>query len=331
MKSDKEIERELAYSWTGSPKIIRSLAALRGWKRSLENYRILDSIYDTEDGTLARQSVGVRIRSKNDVTTLTAKKYIDTGESGESIFEENSKTLATSIHPDALNSKEIGLGLANMKLTKQLQFINNRQEVLFNKNGQSVLLVNEDVTYANRSRIYSEHILEVEFINSSKEFIDDVRNEIEAKFQVKLFKEGKTDRAKRFLREQQGPLIENIRDEKPLKMSAHGGKGLMEMRFFHQPYNHFSSDLVNRKVIGFKNSNWDFFGYAKLPVGAEIKNHQHNETDEIYFIIKGSATMSMDGVEHIVSQGDCILTRKGSCHSVKDVTKPLEFVAIEIR
>ncbi len=328
----QEIENELAYSWKGKPRVITTLKVTKGWKRDTNKYQIVDSIYDSENQFLAKQSMGVRIRSKGEETVLTAKRYIGEGESGESIFEEYNKVLSSRIHPAHIFTEDIGIKLKPQKLIKQLQFINNREEAQISQNGQSILLVNEEVTYANSNRTYTEHILEVEFKDVSAELIEKVRDELESNFNLDLFKEGKTDRARRFLAKAQlNPLIENINQVQPLEMSAHGGKGHMLMRFFHQPFNHFSNEIVYKKVIGFENSNWDFFGYACLPVGAEIKDHKHDETDEIYFIVKGSATMYIDDQKRVINKGDCILTRKGSKHSIKAVTKQLEFIAIEIR
>ncbi len=332
MKNKQEIENELAYSWKSEPKTISSLESTKGWLSTAKKYHVIDSIYDSEDNYLASNSTGVRVRTQDTKTILTAKRYMGEGQSGESIFKENSKSLPSSIHPDTLPAEGLNLGLKQKTLNKQLHFLNNRHEFLLSKDDMSILLVNEEVTYADSFRIYTEYILEVEFKNISSGLVNKVRNELESKFNLELFKEGKTDRAKRFLEiEKHNPLIESMSQVKPIQMSAHGGKGLMEMRFFHQPYNHFYSEAVNNKILGYENSNWDFFGYACLPIGAEIKQHLHDKTDEIYFITNGSATINIDGQERIINKGDCILTRKGSEHGVYNVTENLEFIAIEIR
>lgn len=330
--NEHETEQEIAYEWIENPIVVRDVKALVDWQRSVNEYQIKDSIYDSPDKELSKLKVGVRVRSKAGKTTLTAKRYKGQGKSGESIFDEFHKDLNSGNHPDGLMATELNLGLPEVEIIKYLEFTNRRVEVVFSSGDSKILFVNERVTYANTDRAYTESVLEVEFSDVAPELIDRIRAELESTYKIAQFHEGKTDRAERYLSQLSGkPLKENANDTTAIKMSAHGGKGLMEMKFFHQPYNAFASPEVDTKVLGYQRSNWDFFGYAKLPIGAEIKEHLHDKTDEIYFILKGSATMTIDGIESVIRDGDCILTRKGSIHGVKDVTADLEFIATEIK
>jgi len=201
MKNSREIETELAYSWTGNPQTVRSLESLNAWNASSEDYQLIDSLYDTNDELLSGLSTAVRIRSKGTETTMTIKRYVGEGNSGESKFEEISKKLESHQHPEKIERKALNLQLSSSTpaILKQLQFINNRQEILLSHENQKVLLVNEEVTYANKTRKYTEHILEVELINISEGLVRKIRNELESKYPIKIFKEGKSDRAKRFL------------------------------------------------------------------------------------------------------------------------------------
>ena len=112
-------------------------------------------------------------------------------------------------------------------------------------------------------------------------------------------------------------------------MSAHGGKGNIQMRFFHTIFSQFETP-DQPKATDFKRGNWEFFAHAILPIGSEVKEHLHDRTDEFYFILKGSATFTVDGISSTIKEGDCILTRKGSRHSLSNVTEDLEFIATEI-
>ncbi len=327
-----ETEHEIAYEWVEDPQIITTLKVLNSWKKTEHTYRIKDTIYDSTDKQMAKHKVGVRVRAKSDTTVLTAKRYIGQGKSGESIFEEFHKQLVNDEHPGVLSSADFDLGLPKFEIKPYLEFTNRRVEVVYEHDDKKVLLINETVTYSDVAHTYTERLLEVEFLNVDDDLVAAIRKELEASHNLKMYKEGKTDRALRFLSKlKEMPLVENINDIEPIRMSAHGGKGLMSMKFFHQPYNAFASDDVDAKVIGYEKSNWDFFGCASLPIGAEVKEHLHDTTDEIYFILDGSATMNVDGADIKVGKGDCILTRKGSKHSVRDVEDELKFVAIEIK
>lgn len=330
--SKLEQEREIAYEWISNPIKIEHLAILSEWQKIIKDYHLIDSIYDTYDGLLAKEKVGVRIRTKDKNTTLTAKKYMGESESGVIMFDEYSTSLKNSIHPIKINTSKLKIALPKVEIFKLLEFRNQRHEVIFTNGPSCVTIINEYVTYSNNDRVHSEHLVEVEFNDVQTKTVSEIKKEIESSYPIRQIREGKSDRAHRFLNTvDQKVIIENFDSIQPIKMSAHGGNGLLEMRFFHQAYNHYYSPEVSEKVLNFEQCNWDFFGVARLPVGADIKEHLHEETDELYYILRGYATIKVDGQERKIRPGDCILTRKGSSHSVYDVTKPLEFIAIEIR
>lgn len=326
--SKKYTERELAYEWTGESREIVSLKSTAGWGKEVNDYSLEDSIYDTVDQRLALLSTGVRARTKDQETTLTAKKFIGRGSNDEGLFEESHVQQKNHEHPQTISTSLFGIDLPKLTLNRTISIANTRREITFSKDKSLVRIINEDVTYINRYSTYNEPLLEVEFENVSDELITQVRQELEQNHSVKLIHEGKVDRANRYL-SKSTMHVENIESIEPVIISAHGGKGNIQMRFFHTAFSRF--DKANDpKVTDYQASNWDFFAHAKLPVGSEVKEHLHEKTDEIYFIIKGSAKFTVDSESRIVGPGDCILTRKNSRHSLTEVTEDLEFIATEI-
>lgn len=322
-------EKEFAYEWRGSAKVLTELKITSGWLKDVRTYTLTDTIYDTADKALAKLDVGVRVRSKNDKTTITAKRFLKRGANGEGIFEERSFELESHDHPAQLATADLGLQLPTFTLPKILSFRNNRTEVVFRKDDMLVRVINEDVTYSDKNGAFQEPLLEVEFENVPDTIVRSIKQELEANNQIHMINEGKTDRALRFLARNSTMHVQNIEELNPVTMPAHGGRGTIQMRFFHTAFSRFDrgSDI---KAADYTKSNWEFFAHAVLPKGSEVKEHLHDRTDEFYFILKGSATFSVDDKERIVKQGDCILTRKNSRHSLTNVTEDLEFIATEI-
>jgi mannose-6-phosphate isomerase-like protein (cupin superfamily) len=331
MNSTKETERELAYEWLGMPIVITKLEVLDSWHKKTLTHHLIDSIYDSEDNQLSDLKTGVRIRTQGKKTNLTAKKFIRRTSNGESIFEERNLKIRGSLHPDFINTKEIDLQLPPLTISKQLEFINRRREYVFTDGLSTAKLINEELIYSDADRTCRDYLLEIEFCNIPSILVKKIRQELESKYVIRQINEGKTDRAKRFLKDLKGQLlIENKRDISIKELSAHGGRGVTKMTFFHQPYNHFSNPDTDLKVLNYSNSNWEFFAYVVLPVGSDVKRHKHIKTDEIYYILGGSAMVEIDGTSQLICPGDCILTRKGSYHSILNVTEDLKFIATEI-
>lgn len=66
-----------------------------------------------------------------------------------------------------------------------------------------------------------------------------------------------------------------------------------------------------------------------LEPGHSIGQHTHNQEEEIYYILKGQATVVDDGIPVIVNAGDAVLTRDGGSHSITNTGKEIcEFMAV---
>jgi len=116
-------------------------------------------------------------------------------------------------------------------------------------------------------------------------------------------------------------LIINEKDITTEKFSAHGGMGLMEIKFAFKKHQHYGND---------NDSKWNCFAVATLPIGATAGYHKHEDTDEIFYIIDGKATITIDGESHEIKKGDIILTRMGSSHGITKVKEKLKFTVTEI-
>lgn len=55
---------------------------------------------------------------------------------------------------------------------------------------------------------------------------------------------------------------------------------------------------------------------ARMGAGASTERHHHKISEEIYFILAGSALVEVDGVTREVAEGDAILIPPGACHTI---------------
>lgn len=66
-----------------------------------------------------------------------------------------------------------------------------------------------------------------------------------------------------------------------------------------------------------------------LEPGHSIGEHAHNSEEEIYYILKGEATVIDNGEPVIVGPGDAVMTRDGASHAiVNSGSETCEFMAI---
>jgi mannose-6-phosphate isomerase-like protein (cupin superfamily) len=68
-------------------------------------------------------------------------------------------------------------------------------------------------------------------------------------------------------------------------------------------------------------------GIYRLPAGARDMQAPHLE-DEVYFVVRGRARLSVAGQEHEVSAGKILYVRATSEHSFFDIEEDLTLVAI---
>ena len=56
--------------------------------------------------------------------------------------------------------------------------------------------------------------------------------------------------------------------------------------------------------------------WSKLPVGKSFQLHYHEDMQEVFVMIDGTVTMLVDGKEHRLSGGDCILIDPREVHNM---------------
>ena len=62
--------------------------------------------------------------------------------------------------------------------------------------------------------------------------------------------------------------------------------------------------------------NCRLFAKLVIPKGASLGEHPHENETEFYYILSGEGTCIDEGVEHIVSAGDTVITGGGASHSI---------------
>jgi mannose-6-phosphate isomerase-like protein (cupin superfamily) len=66
---------------------------------------------------------------------------------------------------------------------------------------------------------------------------------------------------------------------------------------------------------------------ARLPVGAQTAPHYHPQTEEIYYILSGTAQMTIGSEEQQVGPGDAIAIPPGQTHTIRNIGQvPLVFL-----
>lgn len=68
-----------------------------------------------------------------------------------------------------------------------------------------------------------------------------------------------------------------------------------------------------------------------LEPGCSIGTHQHVDEEEIFYILKGTATVEDDGKTAYLYEGDALLTGGGATHSItNNSNQTLELMAVII-
>jgi len=71
------------------------------------------------------------------------------------------------------------------------------------------------------------------------------------------------------------------------------------------------------------------FGISIIPPGGSIGYHTHTGDFEIYYILRGVATVNDNGRQDILMSGDSMTCREGESHSIENNGDcDLEYVAI---
>ena len=76
---------------------------------------------------------------------------------------------------------------------------------------------------------------------------------------------------------------------------------------------------------------WNVVEYVVIPPGASCGQHQHTATEEIYFILAGTAEMHIDGNPVQVREGDLITCPIGTIHGIANHgEQDMRFFVVEV-
>jgi mannose-6-phosphate isomerase-like protein (cupin superfamily) len=76
---------------------------------------------------------------------------------------------------------------------------------------------------------------------------------------------------------------------------------------------------------------WNCIEYVVLPPGSSCGEHTHRATEEIYYILAGSAVMHIDGERVDVQAGDVITETIGAAHTIANHgDRDMEMYVIEV-
>ena len=78
------------------------------------------------------------------------------------------------------------------------------------------------------------------------------------------------------------------------------------------------------------------FGSERMTVGlkryseetASDKGSREHARDELYYVLSGAGTMSVDGTVHAVAAGDLVYVEEGASHDIVDVAEELTVVKV---
>ena len=75
-----------------------------------------------------------------------------------------------------------------------------------------------------------------------------------------------------------------------------------------------------RELLAHRNSciRQQSLAEARLPVGAATTAHHHPRTEEIYYLLEGTAEMTLDGETRQVGPGDAIAIPPGAVHTIRN-------------
>ena len=112
-------------------------------------------------------------------------------------------------------------------------------------------------------------------------------------------------------------MIRNfLETEKQIQHSAHEGVGSVEL---YEIWG--KSDFA---------SNCDFIDRQVIPPNSTVGYHKHGNNEEMYIILEGSGTMTIDGKKFTVKKGDMIKNQPYGEHGlVNDSNANIELLIIQ--
>lgn len=63
-----------------------------------------------------------------------------------------------------------------------------------------------------------------------------------------------------------------------------------------------------------------FFSQARFLPGRVVRSHKHDDMWEIFFVESGTGLIRVDGSEHALAPGVCVVVEPGEAHEVHNTT-----------
>jgi quercetin dioxygenase-like cupin family protein len=112
-------------------------------------------------------------------------------------------------------------------------------------------------------------------------------------------------------------IVKNFLDVEPRLISNHGGLGLAK-----------SAQVFEQEAFDTKLS---FIHYTLLEPGVTIGYHTHGDDEEIYAILEGEGTLTVNGESRHVKTGDVIVNKPGWTHGlVNDSDKVMKIFVFKV-
>jgi len=112
-------------------------------------------------------------------------------------------------------------------------------------------------------------------------------------------------------------IVRNFLECDPRLISNHGGLGLAKSA---QVFEHESFD-----------TKLSFIHYTRLDPGVTIGYHTHGDDEEIYAILEGEGTLTVNGEVRRVKTGDVIVNKPGWTHGlVNDSDREMKIFVFKV-
>ncbi len=112
-------------------------------------------------------------------------------------------------------------------------------------------------------------------------------------------------------------MIKNFLEIKKEQIVSHEGLGKVDLyEIWNKP------DFLNKL---------DFFDRVVIPPGSSIGYHKHGNNEELYIILKGTGTMTIEQKEVVVKKGDMIRNPPFGEHGlINDRDKDLDLLILQL-
>lgn len=78
----------------------------------------------------------------------------------------------------------------------------------------------------------------------------------------------------------------------------------------------FSEEKMRKNAL-FDSPNLFYDAYCLLP-GQSQKVHAHEDSDKVYFVVRGAGTFTVGGEEAGLTEGHAVIARAGEPHGVRN-------------